>query len=313
MAGEIAFINRLRGMASHPAARGLLDDAAVLTHGGRNLVITQDAMIERVHFLADAAPEDVGWKLAVVNLSDLAAKGAKPLGALMIYCLADDPGWDERFAVGLGEALARYGCPLIGGDTVRGPEGNARQFSLTAIGEADLSPDRSGARPGDELWVSGTVGDAGAGLEIAKGMIEGPDELLRAYLRPEPELALGPRLAPLVSAMMDVSDGLLIDARRMAAASGVRIVVESVDIPLSPAFVEACGDTREASIRAATTGDDYRLLFAAPQRSRRAIEMLAQELDAGIRCVGLVEEGEGIALQEGGRPLELPERLGWEH
>lgn len=312
MTSESAFIDLLRSLPSHPAARGLMDDAAVFGFAGRNLVLTQDAMIEGVHFLPDDPPESVGWKLAAVNLSDLAAKAARPVAAMMIYSLAED-AWDRRFIAGLGEALETYRCPLIGGDSVRGPEGAPRQLSLTAIGEADIAPDRAGAAPGDEVWVSGTLGDAGLGYRIARGDFEGPDRLLEAYRRPQPQLALGRKLAPLVSAMMDLSDGLLLDARRMAEASGVRIVIESIDIPLSPEFTAVRGDTREASIEAATFGDDYALLFTAPARSRQFVETAAQEVGVAIHCVGLVEAGSGIALQEGGRPLDLPERLGWEH
>lgn len=312
MTSETGFIALLRALPTHPAARGLLDDAAVFGFAGRNLVLTQDAMIEGVHFLVDDPPETVGWKLAAVNLSDLAAKAAKPVAAMMVYSLGEDD-WDAAFVRGLGEALEIFDCPLIGGDSVRAPRGSARQLSLTAIGEADQVPDRAGASPGDELWVSGTLGDAGLGLRGAKGEIDADPLLLDAYRRPQPELALGRKLAPLVSAMMDVSDGLLIDARRMAEASGVRLVIESIDIPLSPEFIALRGDTRESSIEAATLGDDYRLLFTAPARSRKFVETAAEELGATIHCVGLAEAGSGIALQEGGRPLELPEHLGWEH
>jgi thiamine-monophosphate kinase len=313
MTSESAFIDQLRAFATHPAARGLTDDAATLTHGGRTLVLTHDVIVEHVHFLPSDPPEDIGWKLVAANLSDLAAKGARPNGALMAYNLSGDQGWDARFAAGLGAALAKYGCPLIGGDTVRAPDGSARQFGMTAIGEAGIVPGRDGASPGDDLWVSGTLGNAGVGLAIARGEMEGPDELLQAYRRPIPQLELGQRLAPLVTAMMDISDGLLIDAKRMAEASDVAIIIESVDIPLSPAFVGVRSDTRDASMEAATAGDDYQLLFAVPPRSRRQIETVAEELNARIQCVGLVETGRGLVLQEGGRPLPLPETLGWEH
>ncbi|NNC71506.1 MAG: thiamine-phosphate kinase [Sphingomonadaceae bacterium] len=313
MSAETTFIDKLRGFASHPGARGLNDDAAVFAHGGKNLVLTHDALVENVHFLSDDPPADIGWKLVVANLSDLAAKGARPLGALTSYNLSGDDGWDNQFAEGLGAALAEFGCPLLGGDTVRAPEGSARQFGLTAIGEADNSPARDGAADGHELWVSGTLGDAGAGLEIARGDAEGPDALLAAYRRPTPQLALGQQLAQLVSAMMDISDGLLIDARRMAEASGVRIVIETIDVPLSPAFVEAKGDNRQSALFAATAGDDYELLFAAPKRARRQVETAAEDVGVPIHCIGLVVAGEGIAIEEGGRPLDLPETLGWEH
>lgn len=313
MGGESAFIEQLRALATHPAARGLTDDAATLTHGGRTLVLTHDVIVENVHFLSDDPPESIGWKLVAANLSDLAAKGARPTGALMAYSLSGDGSWDARFAAGIGEALAQFGCPLIGGDTVRPPEGSARHFGMTAIGEAEIVPGRDGAAPGDDLWISGTLGNAGLGLLIAKGELEGPAELLDAYRKPVPRLELGQKLAPLVSAMMDVSDGLLIDAKRMAEASGARIVIESIDVPLSQAFIDVRGDNRDASIEAATSGDDCQLLFAVPPRSRRQIETVAEDLSARIQCVGLVESGEGLLLQEGGRPLSLPDSLGWEH
>ncbi len=313
MAGEIAFIEQLRRLATHPAARGLEDDAATLVIGGKTLVITHDAIVESIHFLPGDPPEDIGWKLAICNLSDLAAKGARPIGALLAYTLSGDDDWDRRFTNGLGEALERYEMPLIGGDTVRAPQGSARHFGMTAIGEAEFVPGRSGAQPGDELWVSGTLGDAGLGLAIARGEMTGADSLLKAYRRPEAQVALGQKLSSMVSAMMDVSDGLLVDAKRLADASGVALAIESIDIPLSRAFTEAIGDTREASLRAATSGDDYELLFTAPQRSRRQIEMAAEEVGIAIHCVGLVEDGTGIKLQEGGRPLDLPAKLGWLH
>lgn len=313
MSGESDFIDQLRALATHPGARGLDDDAATLIHAGRTLVLTHDAIVEHVHFLPTDPPDTIGWKLVAANLSDLAAKGAKPVGALMSYDLSGDPEWDTRFIDGLGAALGRFGCPLIGGDTVRGPAGSARHFGMTAIGEADIVPSRGGASPGDDLWVSGTLGDAGLGLAIAKGELDGADSLLEAYRRPVPQLELGRKLAPLVSAMMDLSDGLLVDARRMAAASGVAIAIETIDVPLSPAFVEARGDTRETSVQAATMGDDYQLLFAASPRSRKHVEMAAEETRTDIHCVGTVEKGTGITLYEGGRPVPLPDMLGWEH
>jgi thiamine-monophosphate kinase len=313
MSDESSFISHLQVFATHPAARGLTDDAASLTLGGRTLVLTHDVIVENVHFLSSDPPEDIGWKLVAVNLSDLAAVGAKPNGALMAYNLSGDTEWDRRFAEGFGVALARFHCPLIGGDTVRAPFGSARQFGMTALGEAENSPGRSGAAPGDDLWVSGTLGDAGLGLRIARGELTGPRELVDAYRRPTPQLELGQRLAPMVSAMMDISDGLLIDAKRLAEASGVAVIVESIDVPLSQTLVEVLGDSRETSVTAATSGDDYELLFTAPRRSRRAIETVAEELSARIQCVGLIERGEGLMFQEGGRPLPLPQSLGWAH
>jgi len=155
MSGESDFIDQLRALATHPGARGLADDAATLIHGGRTLVLTHDVIVENVHFLTDDPPTSIGWKLVAANLSDLAAKGAKPVGALMAYTLSGDPDWDRRFVQGLSNALTGFGCPLIGGDTVRTPTGSARHFGMTAIGEAEIVPARDGASVGDDLWVSG--------------------------------------------------------------------------------------------------------------------------------------------------------------
>jgi thiamine-monophosphate kinase len=255
-----------------------------------------------VHFLATDPPADVAWKLLAVNLSDLAAKGATPVGALLGYSLG--PGdWDAAFLDGLRDALAAFAVPLLGGDTVAAPSSAARTFSLTALGTADVAPSRSGAMEGDGLYVTGTIGNAGPGLEIAAGRREGPAELLAAYRRPQPRLAEGRRLAPHVHAMMDVSDGLLIDASRMAEASGLAVVIDLDLIPLSDALVSLAGDDREARLRAAQAGDDYELLFAAS----------AVPDDVAATRVGRFVAGAGLSLEDAAAPVPLPSRLGYEH
>src|SRR3954470_11409983 len=212
----------MRGLATAPGARGLLDDAAVLEVGGTSLVLTHDVIAEGVHFRPDDPPADVAWKLVAVNLSDLAAKGARPLGVLLGYALGD-AAWDRAFAEGLGTALRAFGIPLLGGDTVKAP----RVLGMTAIGAATGPvPSRGGARPGDHLWVSGTIGDAGAGLRMLKGALPRDEALVERYRTPRPRLEAGQRLALLVSAMMDVSDGLLIDSARLAAASNVAVEID---------------------------------------------------------------------------------------
>ena len=313
MAGEHDFIAALRALATHPAARGLADDTAVLEVGGTRLVLTHDMLVEGVHFLPEDPPADVAWKLLAVNLSDLAAKGARSVGVLMGYTLSEAE-WDRAFADGLGDALSAFGVPLLGGDTVSAPAGAPRTFGLTAIGEAaGPAPSRSGAAPGDELWVSGTIGDAGAGLRILRRRLTGPPELVERYRRPNPRLDAGQGLAPLVSAMMDVSDGLLIDASRMAQASGAAIAVDLGLVPLSPGFIEALGDGREARLGAATAGDDYELLFTAPATRSAEILALSDELGLPLTRIGAVEPGAELRLSHGDTPLELPARLGWEH
>ncbi|MBC7987480.1 MAG: thiamine-phosphate kinase, partial [Sphingomonadaceae bacterium] len=155
MSAESDFIEMMRGYARDPAARGLFDDAAVVGIGGENLVLTHDMIVEGVHFLAADSPADIGWKLAAVNLSDLAAKGATPRGALLGYALAGAASQAAAFANGLAEALDRFACTLLGGDTVATPPGTPRSFGLTAIGMSDHAPSRAGALPGDTHWLGG--------------------------------------------------------------------------------------------------------------------------------------------------------------
>lgn len=309
MSAESSLIESLRRLATHPAARGLDDDAAVLFAGGETLVLTHDVLVEGVHFLASDPPQDVAWKLVAVNLSDLAAKGARPVGVLLGFPLGSE-AWDRAFVGGFGTALSAFGVALLGGDTVNGP----RVLGLTAIGQArGPVPSRSGANPEDRLWVSGSIGDAGAGLRVLKGELTHSPELVGRYRTPRPRLELGEALAPLVTAMMDVSDGLLIDATRMAEASGAAVRVDLDAVPLSEAYLTALGDTREARIAAATAGDDYELLFAAAPERTQELLALSGRLGIPLTPVGAFEPGAGLALAERGAPLTLPPRLGWEH
>jgi thiamine-monophosphate kinase len=271
-------------------------------------------IVEGVHFLAADPPEDVAWKLVAVNLSDLAAKGARPLGVLLGYPLHEDEEWNARFLAGLGEVLHGYSVPLLGGDTVSGPAGATRMLGLTALGEAGgCVPSRSGAASGDILWVSGTIGDAGAGLRIAIGELEGPDALLARYRRPEPRLELGQALAPLAGAMMDVSDGLLIDAARIGQASALGLEVELREVPLSEPLRQILGDGSRTRIDAAIAGDDYELLFAASPAHSGDIEAVGRRLGVPVTAIGRFEDGGGLTLTENGVPLPLPPRLGYEH
>ncbi len=297
---EADFLAALRALPLHPGAQGLADDAARL--GG--YVLTTDTMVEGVHFLPGDPASDVAWKLLAVNLSDLAAKGAVPAGVLLNYPLRED-AWDRAFLAGFDAALRQFGCQLLGGDTVSLPPGAPRVLTLTAIGTAADPPSRGGAQPGDGLFVTGTIGDAGAGLEIAQGA-PGPDALLAAYRRPVPRLAEGQALAAYVHAMMDVSDGLLIDAARMAAASGLALTIDLAAIPLSPAYRTHIGDDRAARLRAATAGDDYQLLFAASGPPPETPPIPASR-------IGVFAPGQGLSLVDGGQAVPLPARLGFEH
>lgn len=290
MSGELAFIDALRALATDPAARGLADDVAVLEIGGEALVLTHDTMVEGVHFLSDQDPADVAWKLVATNLSDLAAKGAAPLGVLLSYQLGDG---DRRFVEGLGEVLAHYRVPLLGGDTV-GRRGG-RTFGLTAIGRATHSPVpwRGGAEPGDGLYLTGPVGAAMIAFEALR---EGTDADSTAYRRPEARLADGQALAPLVSAMMDVSDGLLLDAARLARASGVTLAIDRMAVPIA-----APEPRRDDALR---WGDDYQLLFTVP--AGRSLPIPATFIGTAVELVGSPILLDGAPLSEG-------DGLGYEH
>jgi thiamine-monophosphate kinase len=242
-----------------------------------------------VHFLPEQDPADIAWKLVAVNLSDLAAKGAEPIGVLLGYMLGAD---DDRFLGGLAEVLAHYGVPLLGGDTIAGV--GPQVLGLTALGRATHRPvpSRDGARAGDGLYLTGPVGAAMIGLEALRS---GSGDSL-AYRRPRALLQQGKRLAPLVTAMMDVSDGLLLDATRMARASDVTIAIDRAAVPLA-----APETRRDEALR---WGDDYQLLFTLP---------------AGIdppcpACrIGRIEPGSGDPLLLDGRAPQPNDDLGYQH
>ncbi len=296
---EAEFLAALRKLPLHPGARGLTDDAATI--GGH--VVTTDTLVEGVHFLGSDPAGDVAWKLVAVNLSDLAAKGARAVGVLLNFPLSRDEEWDRSFVSGFGAALAAMECLLLGGDTVTLPEGAPRMLTLTAFGDDSAAPSRAGAQAGDALWVTGTIGDAGAGLAIARGA-EGPGELLAAYRRPQPRLAEGRLLGLYAHAMMDVSDGLLIDAARMAAASGVAVTLDLAAVPLSDAYRAFAGEDRPARLAASTAGDDYQLLFAARADAPPP---------APATRVGVFAQGAGLTLFDGDAPVTLPASLGFTH
>lgn len=279
----------MRKLARHPAARGFADDAAVLEVGGETLVLTHDAMVEGVHFLPAQNMADVAWKLVAVNLSDLAAKGAEPVGVLLGYQLGGD---DAAFLRGLQDALEAFNVPLLGGDTVGGTA--PRSFGLTAIGRATYTPvpSRSGAKLGDTVWLTGPVGAAMLGYEAVR---DGTGEPSHAYRRPTPKLADGAALAPLVTAMMDVSDGLLLDCWRLAEASDVTIRLDGGVIPV------ADRSRRDECLR---WGDDYELLFTLPQK-------IAPPLQAS--AIGRVEPRVGAPLWLDRDMLTATAGLGYMH
>jgi thiamine-monophosphate kinase len=305
---EFAFIDRLRLLATDPAARGLDDDVAVVG----DLVLTHDMIAEGVHFLPSDPPASVGWKLVAVNLSDLAGKGAEPVAALMGMTLTGDAEWDERFLSGVGAACEAYALALVGGDTIALPAGTPRVLSMTAVGRAaEKIPSRSGGSAGDVLWVVGTLGDAALGLAALHADQEAEGPLVEAYRRPVPQLAAGRELAPRATAMMDLSDGLLLDAARLATASSCAATLDLDTLPLSRAFIAEAGSDRRARLLAATGGDDYALLAAFPAE----FDPLSLSLPARtiLARIGTLTDGEGLELFDAGGEVPLPEQLGYEH
>ncbi|MEO6198823.1 MAG: thiamine-phosphate kinase [Sphingomicrobium sp.] len=306
---ESEIIARLRRFATDPAARGLNDDAAVLG----DLVITHDTIAEGVHYRAGDPPESVGWKLVAVNLSDLAAKGATPAAALLSLTLSGDGAWEAAFIDGIEAACARYGLPLIGGDTIALPPGAPRVLGMTAIGRAGSKvPARSGGKAGDRLWLVGAVGESAAGLARLKHDEAATGALVEAYRRPVPLLTAGRALAPYAGAMLDISDGLLIDTLRLAEASGRSAAIDLGTVRLSPDFVAERGDSLAARLFAATGGDDYALLAAMPPEVDPAT--LALPSGTLIACIGTLEPGPAaLRLSHRGQAVALPPRLGHEH
>jgi thiamine-monophosphate kinase len=285
MVNEPDFIAALRSLPLHPGARGLMDDCAVIALGGETLVITHDMMAEGTHFRPDADMADVAWKLVATNLSDLAAKGAEPLGVLLGHTLGRD---DARFLAGLKAALEAFAVPLLGGDTIAAQ--GARALGLTAIGRATFAPvpARSGAQAGDGVYLTGPVGRAMLGFE-------GHPDHRAAFDRPQPLLAEGQALAPHVSAMMDVSDGLLLDAFRLAEASGVTLVLDPEAIPVAdPTRLAEC----------VRWGDDYELLLTAPP---------AAALPVPAARIGTVSQRGPAPLMLGSEALSDPASLGYRH
>jgi thiamine-monophosphate kinase len=306
---ESEIIEHLRRIATAPEARGLSDDVALLG----DLVVSHDSIAEGVHFLPYDPPASVGWKLVTVNLSDLAAKGATPAAALLSLTISGPGEWEQSFLGGVEAACESYELPLVGGDTIALPAGAPRVLGMTVIGHAgDRVPDRAGGKPGDALWLVGTIGDAAAGLVQLSNDRHSTGPLVDIFRRPIPQLEAGRALAPHAHAMMDVSDGLLLDARRMAEASGCTIEIEVDTLPLSSAFVAERGQDLAARLFAATGGDDYALLAALP--AELAAETLSLPSKTRISRIGSLAAGEAsLRLTFAGAPVELPEKLGFEH
>ena len=318
---EFERIRRFFAPLAGPGGLDLLDDAALVDcRAGRRLVVTADAIVEGVHYLPVDPPALVARKLLRVNLSDLAAMGARPLHYLLTTALPAVHGadWVAAFVRGLAEDQRRFQVSLLGGDSVATPGPAA--LSLTAIGEvtAGMEIRRSGALVDDLVWVSGTIGDAHLGLAVLRGAYSqlAPEHragLVRRFRIPEPRVEFGPRLAGLAHAMIDVSDGVLADLGHICETSNVAARVEVEALPLSPAAKEIVDQRMDSRVSLAAGGDDYELLFTAPASATKAIEELSSVLGLPVTRIGLIERGKGVRLVDSeGRAIPV-DHAGYHH
>jgi thiamine-monophosphate kinase len=323
--GEDSLIARyFKPLATDPGAFGLTDDAAILRADGEDLVVTTDAVVEGVHFLPDDPPDTLARKALRVNLSDLAAKGATPAGFVLTLALrtADD-AWLSAFARGLGEDAGHYACPLLGGDTVSTP--GPLTVSITALGRVPQGKmvRRSGARPGDRVMVTGTIGDAALGLAILQGGAAAAalasdtaarDRLVGRYRLPEPRNALAAAIREHASAAMDVSDGLAGDLTKLCAASGVSAVIDAPRIPTSAAAADLLARGVVGIEALIAGGDDYEVLCAVPDAACAAFADAARPVGVALTSIGTIVAAAGPVrfLDARGRDMVLA-RLSYSH
>jgi thiamine-monophosphate kinase len=323
--GEDALIARyFRPIATDPGAFDLDDDAAILNAACGDIVVTTDAIVEGVHFLSDDPPDTIARKALRVNLSDLAAKGATPAGFVLTLALRSaDDAWLLPFARGLGEDASQFGCPLLGGDTVSTP--GPGMISITAFGRVPQGKmvHRSGAKPGDRVVVTGTIGDAALGLDILTGGAvatvladdaAAKEMLVGRYRVPQPRNALAEAVRDHASAAMDVSDGLAGDLAKLCAASGVSAVIDAGSVPLSAGAATLLARGAVGIEAIVSGGDDYEILCAISEGSFEAFAQAARQAEVAVTCIGTVIAGPAVPrfLDNEGREIAL-RRLSYSH
>lgn len=314
MAGEFDLIDRIaaRIVARDDVVLGIGDDAALLQPPpGMQLVVAMDTLNAGIHFPHDTAPADIGWKALAVNLSDLAAMGAMPAWCTLSLSLPEpDAAWVDAFLDGFDALARQHAVALVGGDTTRGPLSVCvTVFGFVAPGRALR---RDGARVDDDIWISGTPGDAAAAL--AQWSAGGArDPALRARLdRPTPRVALGLRLTGFAHAAIDISDGLLADLDHVCRASDVRAEIDVDALPASDALGAAALDPQTRRALQASGGDDYELCFTAPAAQRAAIEAATRDAEVPVTRIGRIVGGEGVVALVDAMPW-MPARAGWDH
>jgi len=307
-------------IATHPGALALTDDAAFVTPApGTDVVLKTDAIIGGVHFFAEDDARDVARKALRVNLSDLAAKGATPLGFLVSLALPKDTSadWLKRFALGLREDAEAYACPLFGGDTDRTPGPVMVSISMFGSVPSGAMVRRAGARPGHRVFVTGTIGDAALGLVLRQGATwpltaAQREHLLARYLLPQPRNALAEVVRAYASAAMDVSDGLAGDLTKLCRVSGVAAHIDVAAVPLSDAARAAIAADAAMRETALTGGDDFEVLCTVPPARADAFRMAARAAGVPVTDIGVVEAGAGAHFMDGGRELAF-QRLSFSH
>lgn len=312
--GEFDLIARIRARAASrgDVVLGIGDDAALLQPpAGMQLVVAMDTLNAGVHFPSETAPADLGWKALAVNLSDLAAMGAMPAWCTLSLSLPDaDTAFVDGFLDGFLALAHAHEVALVGGDTTRGP----LSVCVTAHGlvEPGMALRRDGARVGDDVWVSGTLGDAAGALRQWTSGVEG-DASLRARLdRPTPRVALGRALHGIASACIDVSDGLLADLGHVCTASGVGACIEVDALPASQALRVAFDDDVRRVLQA-TGGDDYELCFTAPANAREAVREAGATTGVGVSRIGRIVESAGVSAFAADGQAWRPPVAGWQH
>ena len=322
--GEDSLIARyFRPIATDPGAFQLDDDAAVLKANGDDIVVTTDAIVEGVHFLPDDPPDTIARKALRVNLSDLAAKGATPAGFVLTLALRGaDEGWLQPFATALGEDAVQFGCPLLGGDTVSTP--GPLMISVTAFGRvpAGKMVHRSGAKPGERVMVTGTIGDAALGLAVLKGgkvHAAASDAAARTmlvgrYRLPQPRVGLAEAVRDYASAAMDVSDGLAGDLTKLCGVSGVSTAIDLASIPLSDAARDLVSRGVVGVEALIAGGDDYEILCTIPEDRVEAFTRAAFGAGVAVTSIGTVIAGTSAPkfIDKQGREVAL-ERLSYSH
>jgi thiamine-monophosphate kinase len=314
--GEFERIARFFAPLAAPEALSLLDDVALIPGPpGEQYVLKTDAIVENVHFLSDDPAAQIAQKLLRVNLSDLAGKGARPFGYLLTTALprSRDDQWLAEFASGLAADQKEFGIGLLGGDSVATAEG-AMTLSVAAIGRiaAGRCLLRSGAKIGEAVFVSGTLGDAALGVLAAKG--EAPDVmgaerdfLIGRFRLPRPRLNLGSRLIGLASASMDISDGLVADLGHICEASGVAAEIEAARVPLSPAIERALARDPARIQLVLSGGDDYELLFTAPAAAEPRLAEASREAGVPVTRIGAIVAGKGVRVRgKDGAEIAVP-------